>query len=331
MLISRHYSSWLAFLVLVSLLLPRLADAETFIEDGKRHSWLSFSRPAKATPTDQIDYARQLLKDGKTKKAERAFRSLVLTWPSSPEAPLAQWAYARLLDQKGHVEEAFDAYQKLMDTYPGRFPEYDKVLERQFEIARLIMNKRRGMVFFGGFTAPERAIPYLETIIRNGPRSPHAAEAQFLIGEAYRSNSEYELAVVAYMTTIHRYPASPFAEKAALGRTLSLYALAKDSPNDTMAREEAWAGVMIFLRNHPDSTHRDEVVAMRDRLLDEKARAEFEIGRFYDQVVHPPQPEAARMSYQSLVDRFPHSPWSDRARERLAILNQKAPSNVVEN
>lgn len=295
------------------------ARAETYVEAGKTHSWLSFSRPAKKSPAAQLSHAERLMNDNQLRKAGRAFRSLVITWPGSVEAPLAQWYYARTLDKRGKIREAFDEYQILMENYSGRFANYDEVLARQFEIAKTVMNTRKGRVLFlPGFEAPERAIPLFEKIIQNGPRSPHAAEAQFLIGQAYENSFQYELAVVAYIATLHRYPNSPFAEGAAFGRARSLYAISKDYPNDQRALAEAWAGLMVFIRAFPNSDYRNEALDMRGVLLERKAQAAFDIADYYDRIAK--RPDAALESYQDFIRQFPDSTLTARARERITQL-----------
>jgi len=299
--------------------------ADVYEETEKKHSWFSFSRPAKDTPAEQMAHAENLLKERKAKKAGRAFRSLVITWPSAAEAPMAQWALARILDQRGDLEDAFDAYQVLMEKYTGRFPDYAKVQNRQFEICKEIMEKRRGRIFFGGFTAPERAIPYLEQVIKNGPRSPFAAEAQFLIGQAYEASFDYDLAVMAYSAALHRYRDSEFAEAASLGRARSLFAISEDYPNDLKALEEAWAGVMVFIRDHAASTHREEVIRMRDTLFERKVKADYDIAVYYDRIAK--KPEAALMNYERIVTLYPDSEKAGLARKRLDELNKE---NAVE-
>lgn len=307
-----------AALAVVILAAP--ASGQAYEETGKQHTWFSWSRPAEKSPVGQLAHATKLLKDSQLRKAGKAFRALVVTWPGSPEAPYAQWAYARVLDQQGKATEAFDEYQKLMDTYPGQFPDYEKVLARQFAIAKDIMNKRRGGFFFGGFLAPERAIPFFEKVISNAPRAAHAAEAQYLIGMAHEKSMEYELAVVAYIATLHRYPESPFAEPASLGRARSLYLMATDSPNDLRALEEAWAGVMVFLRSYPRSDLAPEAETMRDDLLQRMAKNAYEKARYYDVIAT--KPGVARDSYALFIEQFPKSPWTELARERLRELEE---------
>lgn len=184
-------------------------QGEPYEETGKKHSWFSFNKPAKKNPADQLIHANELLNENELRKAGKAYQALVMTWPSSTEAPEAQWAYAKVQEKRNKTSAAFDAYQVLMEDYPGQFPDYDGVLNRQFDIAKEVMVRKKARFFFlPGFEAPERAIPLFEKIIQNGPRSVHAAEAQYLIGEAYEKSFQYELAVVAYISTLHRYPLS---------------------------------------------------------------------------------------------------------------------------
>jgi len=309
---------------------PLSGLAETYVETGKTHSWFSFNRPSKQSPSAQLLHAEQLLENEQYKKAGRAFRALVVTWPGSVEAPVAQWNYAQTLDKRGKERAAFDEYQVLMESYSGRFAGYDQVLARQFEIAKKIMETPKGkMLFLPGFEAPERAIPLFEKIIQNGPQSVHAPESQYLIGKAYESSYQYELAVVAYIATLHRYPLSSFAEPAAFGRARCLFLIHKDFPNDQQALDEAWAGVMVFMRAFPLSEFIDEATTMRDTLLERKAKAAYNIAHYYDKIAK--RPEAARESYEAFLKQFPNSPWSNDARERVVELASKTDKSKEES
>lgn len=313
---------FLLLVVLCTLLTAKVFGAEPYEEGAKKHSWFSFNKPAKTTPAAQMEYAQSLLKQKKLNKAAKAFRALSMTWPGSAEAPMAIWAYAKILDNRGDTLDAFDEYQKLMENYSGRFPDYEKALSRQFEIAtNLMYTKKAQFLFLPGFDAPERAIPYLEKVVRNGPRSPHAPEAQYLIGVANELNFEYELAVVSYIATLHRYPLSPFAEKAAFGRARALHEITVNYPNDAEALDEAWAGVMVFLRAYPNSVHAAEVTAMRDNLLQRKADQSFAIANFYDRKAK--KPAAAVESYERFLEQFPRSDNTEVARERISVLADK--------
>lgn len=306
----------LFILMMAAYLLPLASvPAKPYEETQKRHSWFSFNRPAKKNPTDQLAHADRLFAQGKLKKAGKAYRALAVTWPGSPESVPAQLRYARSLDARGKTEKAFEAYQDLMEANAGGFP-YDDVLQRQFEIAQEVMNMRRGrLLLFGGFKAPERAIPLFEDVVKNGPRSPHAPEAQYLVGRANEIAGQLELAVVAYMTAQHRYPDSPFAEKASFGRARALYRLSEESPNDEEALEQAWAAVVLFLNTYPRSEERELASAYRDTLLSRRARVAYDKAQFYDKLAR--KPAAALQAYRSFVRMFPGSEWVAVAQTRI--------------
>jgi outer membrane protein assembly factor BamD (BamD/ComL family) len=308
----------LSALLVAALLLPALgasALAKPYEETQKRHSWFSFNRPSKKNPADQLTHADKLFAAGSLRKAGRAYRALAMTWPGSAEAVPAQLRYARSLDARGKVEPAFDAYQALMEANAGGFP-YDDVLKRQFELAQEVMNRRKGkLLLFGGFKAPERAVPLLEKVVQNGPRSPFAAEGQYLIGRAYELSEQLELAVVAYMTAQHRYPLSPFAEKSAFGRTRALYRLAEESPNDEEALEQAWAGVVLFMNSYPKAEDSELAKAYRDTLLSRRSRTAYEKAVFYDKLAK--KPAAALQAYRSFIKMYPHSEWATLAQQRI--------------
>lgn len=294
------------------------ASARPYEETKKVHSWFSFSRPVEKTPAAQLKRGDAFREDGRLRKATRAYKALVVTWPGSPEAALAQYRRAKTLDERGKLDQAFDEYQALMDRFTGLFP-HDEVLARQFEIAKATMKRKRGSVFgLGGFEAPERAVPMFEAVIRNGPRSAFAPEAAFLAGMAQERAGEYELAVVAYMTSLHRYPDGAYAERSALGRARVLKKLSEESPNDVAALEQAWAATVLFLNTYPRSAEAPLVEAYRDTLAQRRARAAYDKAVFYDRLAK--KPDAAREAYSSFVSAFPNSEWAGVARQRLAAL-----------
>lgn len=318
---SAHILPRLLLFALLAAGLPAARATERPYEEGaKQHSWLSWNRPAEKTPAAQLARAERFRAGNRLKKAQKAYRALVVTWPGSAQAPAAQLGYAEMLDRRGDEEKAFEQYDLLMTRFIGDFP-YDRVLQRQFEIGKAMMDRRRGrLLFFGGFQAPERAIPIFESVLKNGPQAPFAPEAQYLIGQAYELSEQLELAVVAYMTAQHRYPDSPFAEKASLGRARALYRLSEDSPNDEEALEQAWAGTVLFLNRFPDSPDREVATVYRDNLLRRRARASYNKALFYDRVAH--KPAAALHAYETFVKAFPNSEWTALARARMDELNK---------
>lgn len=294
-----------------------------YAETEVRHSWFSFSKPDGKSAEAQMAHADKLLADGKTKAAGKAYRSLVLTWPRAVQAAPAQLRFAETLEKRGELEDSFAAYEVLLDRYVGSF-DYEAVIAAQFAIAKEMMEERRGsFLMFGGWKAPERAIPMFESILKNAPRWSGAAEAQFLTGVANEQIDELELAIVAYMAVQHRYPDSEFAAKAARGRVKALNRLADESPNDEEALEQAYAAAVLFLQGFPKSDHADEVTGWRDELLRRRAKMAYDKGAFYEKVAR--KPAAAIQAYENFARLYPTSEWAPVAQARIAALRPLVP------
>jgi len=281
----------------------------------RHHSWFSSTKPAEMTPADQLSRGDRFQAKNQLKSAGKAYRALVITWPRSMQAPVAQQRYAETLAARGRIEDAFEEYDKLIDKYTGSF-DYEAVIEEQFRLAKLVMARRKGtFLFFGGFKAPERAIPLFESLLRHAPRWEGAAEAQYLIGQCNEMIDEYELAMVAYMSTQNRYPESPYAEKAAHGRARCLFNLAKENPNDEETLDQAYAAAVVFLGMYPQSDAASEVTGWRETLLRRRAQIAYNRGVFYDQIAR--KPKAALMSYENFVSMYPNAEWTKTAKARI--------------
>ena len=261
------------------------------------------------------------------RRAGRQYRALEVTWPGSAEAPTAQLRYAQTLETRGKAEDAFDQYQVLMEKYAGRFP-YDEVLDRQFEIA-VAVGQRRRLAWFGlsGMAAPERAVPLLEKIVQNGPQWKRAPEAQLMIARAYEESKQEDLAVTSYLLCEERFPNTDLAQQAALGRARCWYKLSVESPNDEASLEEAYAAAVGYLRHYPDSTDAATVKTLQADLLRQRAEKAYQRAVFYDRVAR--KPDAARASYESFVRSFPSSEHVEAARARLSEIEvPKEPAHV---
>ena len=287
-------------------------------ESGPRRHLLR--RASQATPQEQLAYADGLKARGQFKKADRQYRWLVRSWPNAPEAAVAQLNHAVHLRKRKKFEKSFEALQHLVETYPGRFP-FDEVLSMQFGIAKDLMERRRGQfLFFPGFRSPQQALPLLEKVVKNGPRWEHAAEAQYLMGQIREENREEEMAVLDYMDTMLRYPRSPYATKAALGRARGLVHLSNRSPYDRELAQEAWYALTMYRTSYLGSQDPGEVDEMTRTVYNRLARGAYDIALFYD--LKAKRPKSALVAYESFVRSYPVSEWTEEANARIEDLSK---------
>ncbi len=299
------------------------ATPKPYVETTPKRGFHLFLRPQKKTPAAQWENVQALDRAGKTRAAANQALALRIWWPNSPEAPQAQLLCARLLERRGHPREAFDAYQYLVEHYVGRF-EFNEVLDRQMQIAKNLMERKKGkFLFLPGFAAPERAIPLFGNIVTNAPEGPHAAEAYYLTGVASERIYEYDQAIDAYFTTLNRFPDDAFAEKAAYAQAQCHIKVSDDSPNDSRALDTARAACLLFLQRHPDSARRAGVEADLARIRDHQAANAYALARYYDRILK--KPASALLEYQSFVALFPEAAQAPAARLRIEQLKPSQP------
>ncbi len=295
-------------------------DAAYVLEEQGQGTWRAVFDRKKDTSAEQWEYARATQNKGWLRKADRRMLYLVRRWPNSKEAPWAARARADMLLARGKLDDAFEAYQFLIDNYSSRMADYDSVLESQFEIASRIMNRRRMRWIFGGYRAPEYAVDYFESIIKNGPKWSRAAEAQYMIGQCHQENDDYELAIAAYGLLGYRYPDSRFAEAAAWRQIECLKALQMEYPHSPEMLERLLTATTVFLSTFPSSDHQTQVVQMRNGLYEVKAGAVFDMASFYANV--PKKPKAAILYDKVLIEEYPKSKLVPRAEERMTDLEE---------
>ncbi len=297
---------------------PARNRAKPYVETAPKRGLHLFLRPKKKNPAAQWAYVQKLEAAGKTRAAAKQALALRIFYPNSPEAPQAQLLHARLLERRGHPQEAFDAYQHLGEHYPGRF-EFNEVIGRQMQIAKLLMERRKGrFLFLPGFAAPERALPLFEKILASAPEGPHAAEAYYLTGTANERIFEYEKAIDAYFNTLNRFPQSPYAEPAAFAQAQCHIKLSNEAPNDNRALATAHAACALFLQRYPDSVRRSQVEADLARIRGRQIRNAYARARYYDRILR--KPAAALIEYQAFAALYPDAEQAPAVRQRIAEL-----------
>lgn len=288
------------------------------VTEQGRGTWRTLFDRKMDTPAEQWEYARSKQRNGSLRKADRLMLYLVRRWPSSKEAPRAARARADILYARDKLEDAFAAYQFLIDEYSSRMRDYDSVLEYQFKIARSIMDRRRMRWLFGGYRAPEYAVEYFETVIRNGPQWARAPEAQFLIGQCHQEAHEIELAIAAYGLLGYRYPESTFAEEAAWQQIICLKKLSDDFPNSSSVRDRMLTATTVFISTFPNSDYRHQVIGLRNWLYEVMASGVHEQASFYAEVAK--KPGAAILYDQALIEEYPKSRLVPAAEKRVSEL-----------
>ena len=284
---------------------------------GEGWSWEGSTVTVAKTPREQLELGRQYQSKKDYSNAIACYRRLVKRWPTSSAAQDARFGWAECLSARGYHYKAFKTYQELIDKHPNT-EHFDEVLERQFEIGNLFLTGERDKAWgIRLFPAIDKAVEIFQQVVKNGPYSPTAAEAQFRIGLAYEKQKMYIDAVHAYEGVLDRYAKHPMAEAAQFQIGYAYKQESARAEYDKNAANQSIAAFSDFLIKYPRSDKAEIARQNQTDLKQEQSRGLFSIGQFYEK---RKKYDAALIYYNEVLEQNPQSSWAESAKEKIATL-----------
>ena len=316
-----------AFLVLI----PFRSPAPLIYTPGEGWTYEAVGGEGKWQRTrakDQLIVAQDALDKKDYSLALKAANRTVKVWPLSDYAPQAQYIVGRCYEEKGSDEKAFAAYQKLLEKYPKAI-NYEDVLTRQYEIANRFLAgqwfRLWGVIPF--FPSMDKTAGLYEKIVKNGPYSEIAPQAQMRIGEAREKQDDYAAAVKAYELAADRYNDRPkIASEALFKQGIAYDQQAATAEYDQNTAAQAIATFVDFITLFPNDSRVPQAQKMITDLKNEQARGNFEIAKYYEK---EKKWIGAKIYYNEVVNLLlnePNSPYAVKAREKLDMLNKRLQS-----
>jgi outer membrane protein assembly factor BamD len=271
---------------------------------------------------DQLTIAQEAFDKKDYGLASKAARRTVSNWPFSDYAPQAQYLVARCYEEEGKDEKAFKAYQKLVEKYP-KLDNYDEVVKRQFIIANRFLSGKWFKLwdYVPVFPSMDRTIKLYDQIIKNGPYSDVAPEAQLNIGQAHEQKmiKDYPAAAKAYEKAADRYSDRKVGADALYRVGLAYNKQAKTAEYDQSIASQAIATFTDFMTLHPEDTRASEAQKVIGSLKTEQARGSFDIARFYES---KRRWRAAVIYYNDVVEKDPNSPHAAEALKQIESIKK---------
>ena len=269
---------------------------------------------------DQLIVAQDAFDKKDYGTARKAARRVIRVWPLSDYAPQAQYLIGRCYEAKGFDERAFKEYQKLLEKYP-RFVNCEEVLKRQYDIANRYLAGQwfRLWDYIPFFPSMERTADMFAKVVKNGPYSDIAPQAQMKIGAAREKQENYPQAVKAYEHAADVYHHQPQIAADALFRAgLAYQKQAQTAEYDQGTAGQAIATFTDFMTLYPDDPRVSKATDIISELKREQARGNYEIAKFYES--HKKW-RAAR-TYYNEVQKAPDSPLLAPSLKKIEMLNQ---------
>jgi outer membrane assembly lipoprotein YfiO len=277
---------------------------------------------------DQLEVAQAAFDKNVYGLALKAARRVVKVWPLSDYAGQAQYLVARCYEAKHNDEKAFKEYQKLLEKYP-KIANYQDVLQRQSNIADKYLGGKWfrlwGLVPL--YPSMDRTAEMYEKIVRSGPYSEVAPQAQMKVGAAREKQSNFPLAVKAYETAADRYNDQPKVAADALYRAGMAYnKQAQTAEYDQSAAGQAIAAFTDFMTLYPNDPRVSEVQKIIVSLRAEQARGSYQIATFYEK---KKKWRGALVYYNEVLLQDANSTYAAIAKERIEALKEKAQAQAA--
>jgi len=271
---------------------------------------------------DQLEVAQSAYDKKDYSLALKAARRVVRVWPLSDYAPQAQYLVGRCCEETGQDEKAFKEYQKVLEKQP-KISNYEEILQRQMTITDRFLAgkwfKLWGYIPF--FPSMERTSDMYEKIVKNGPYSDVAPQAQLKVGTAREKQGNYPLAVKAYELAADRYHDRPKVASDALYHAgLAHQKQAQTADYDQSAAGQAIATFTDFKTLYPDDPRVSQTDKIIADLKGEQARGNFQIAKFYEK---RKRWAGAMVYYNEVQMQDPDSPYSAEAQQRIYVLKKR--------
>jgi outer membrane protein assembly factor BamD len=304
-------------------LVYRPGEGWTYETPGSDRNW------TRTRAADQLEVAREALEAGRYGEAIKAARRTVQNWPLSDYAPEAQYLLARAYDARGRSERAFKEYQLLLERYP-KFDKYQEVVERQFEIANEYLAGKWFRLWgtIPLFGSMERTVQMYEKVIKNGPYSAVAPQAQINIGSARENQSSFfnkidpfREALQAYLTAADRYFENQEIASEAVFRAANAYfQQAQKADYDQTMAAQAIATFGDFITLYPNDPRVAEARERISQLRVEQARGSYATAQFYEK---RKSWSGALIYYNEVLLNDPTSPYAEPARQKIQEIRER--------
>ena len=194
--------TFLVFLAAVFVFSESVAGAIVFKPGKKPDFVVPGEEEVSGNAAELNQIAQTAEREGNTKRAIKAYRSLVKRYPKDALAAGSLYRTGQLYEQEHEYLKAAEAFRQLVERYPNS-PNFDEAIEAQFRIGEMYLAGKKKKVLgipFGN--SMDNAVNIFAAVVRTAPNGKYTARAQFDIGLAREKQGASEAAVQAYQAVV---------------------------------------------------------------------------------------------------------------------------------
>ncbi|HEY9419620.1 MAG TPA: outer membrane protein assembly factor BamD [Candidatus Udaeobacter sp.] len=311
----------LVVFIVAVLALPTIGMASVIFQPGKKAKYVApGEEEISGNAAELFQIGQTAEKEGNTKRAIKAYKSLVKRHPKDALAAGALFRAAELEEQSHDYLRAAQSFRQLVERYPGS-PHFDEAIEGQFRIGEIYLaGKKLRLLGIPVASSLERAVAIFASVVRTAPYGKYTARAQFDIGLVREKQGANDAAIEAYQAVVDKFPNEPIAVDAQYQIGYIWFHASKTGTKDMAAASKAKTAFQDFLFHYPNSEKAAQARADLDQLEQKQTSSSFEVAKFYDKQKYY---RAAVIYYNEVIRQQPGSTESDRAKKRINELLTK--------
>jgi len=311
----------LVVFIVTVLALPTIGMASVIFQPGKKAKYVvPGEEEISGNAAELFQIGQTAEKEGNTKRAIKAYKSLVKRHPRDTLAAGALFRAAELQEQSHDYLRAAESFRQLVEKYPGS-PHFDEAIEGQFRIGEVYLaGKKLRLLGIPVASSLERAVTIFASVVRTAPYGKYTARAQFDIGLAREKQGANDAAIEAYQAVVDKFPNEPIAVDAQYQIGYIWFHASQTGTKDIAAASKAKTAFQDFLFHYPNSEKAAQARADLDLLEQKQTSSSFEVAKFYDKQKYY---RAAVIYYNEVIRQQPGSTESDRAKKRIDELRTK--------
>jgi len=315
-----------ALLLSISVLLFANTSYAYWIWTPETKKFTNPKNAVKDSPKEQFDWAMSFYDAKDYQRAAFEFDKLAKQYEFSDYASKSQYYVGLCNENMQKYYTAFENYQKAVDNFP-HLSNTDEVLARQYAIGLIYLEKPGPKVLGNDIMAPlDRAVEIFKKVVENAPYGKHAEDAQFKLGEALKKSERYEEAVQAFHKIVEDYPNSKYVTKAMYEESHCAYRASLKPAYDAGATDNAIKTFEKFADKNKDLELGQKADSTIRRLKDNVAQKSFDVAQFYES---QGKTQAAIIYYEDVINTYPDSPFTDKAKLKIETLKNPKPKNTA--
>jgi outer membrane protein assembly factor BamD len=311
------------FLVIAAalFLLPEPGVGSVIFQPGKKARYVSpGEEEISGDATELFQIGQTAEKEGNTKRAINAYKSLVKRHPKDALAANALYRCAQLQEQRHMYTPAAESFLQLVERYPSN-PHFEEAIEGQFRIGEVYLNgKKLKVLGIPIASALDRAVTIFANVVRTAPYGKYTARAQFDIGLAREKQGANDAALQAYQAVVDKFPTEPLAVDAQYQIGYIWFTASQKGTNDAAAANNAKTAFQDFLFHYPKSEKAAQARANLDILEHKQTTNSYKVAKFYDKQKYY---RAAVIYYNEVIRQQPGTDESNEAKKRIDQLRAK--------